>query len=254
MSAGELVAFIQGLLPSLSCQKMDITPDNSCCFCLTLRSGTILIGAGNCLLYLSMFSWYLLSHGSLDTGGLQDSLWVTSLDISIFSIFCVQVLVSISLVVGAVKKIPSQTFPWLCANVVSMMIAMFCIGVTVLFGTTKLNMNYNEYVTSLAIMGVITGINLFCWIVVFTFRKNLMMESESSRFPSDLDSQCPPMPNPSPPSYYEIEGYQDCKTPPCPEDAPPEYEAAVAMLAQDKCDQAVKGPVKRKKSLTSCEV
>ena len=115
-------------------------------------------------------------------------------------------------------------------------------------------MNYNEYVTSLAIMGVITGINLFCWIVVFTFRKNLMMEAERSRFPSDLDSQCPPMPNPSPPSYYELEGYQDCKPPPCPEDAPPEYEAAVAMLAQDKCDQAGKGPVKRKKSLTSCEV
>jgi len=254
MSAEDLVALIQGLLPSLPCQKMDISPDNSCCFCLTLRSGSILIGAGNCLLYLILFSWYLLSHGSLDASGLEESFGVTSLDISIFSIFCVQNLVNISLVVGAVKRNHSHTFPWLCANVVSIMIFMFCIGVTILFGTTKLSLNYSEYVTSLAIMGLITGINLFCWIVVFTFRKNLMMEAQSIHLPSVVAIQCPGISNPSPPSYYEIEGYQDCKPPPCPEEAPPEYEAAVAMLAQEDCDEAVKGPVKRKKSLTNYEV
>eukprot|EP00092_Neocalanus_flemingeri_P093160 GFUD01118378.1.p1 GENE.GFUD01118378.1~~GFUD01118378.1.p1 ORF type:complete len:243 (+),score=68.26 GFUD01118378.1:325-1053(+) len=235
MSAGELVALIQGLLQSRNCHKMEVSPANSCCFCLTLRSGTILIGIGNCLLYLCMFTWYLTSS-TIDTGGLRDGLEVTSLDISIFSIFFVKTLVNILLLVGAVKRIPSLTLPWLCANAVSMMIAMVFIGFTILFGTTKLNLNYSEYVTSLTIMGMVTGINLFCWIVVFTFRKNLIIEAHLDRFPSGSDelsgvnNHCPSrlMPNPPPPSYYEIEGYKECKPP--PEESPPDYEAAVSML------------------------
>jgi len=192
-----------------------------------------------------MFAGYLTSS-SIDPGGLRDSLAVTSLDMSIFSIFCVQVLANTSLVVGAVKRIPSHTFPWLCANAVSMMIAMFCIGVTILFGTTKLGLNYNEYVTSLTIMGVFTGINLFCWLVVFSFRKYLIMESQ--RVPFVVDDECWSnlMPNMPPPTYYEIEGLKVSKCPQSSEDAPPEYEAAIAMLPPEQCADSEKNPVKRK--------
>eukprot|EP00092_Neocalanus_flemingeri_P006255 GFUD01006729.1.p1 GENE.GFUD01006729.1~~GFUD01006729.1.p1 ORF type:complete len:249 (+),score=73.17 GFUD01006729.1:268-1014(+) len=245
MSAGELVALIQGLLQSRNCHKMEVSPENSCCFCLTLRSGTILIGIGNCLLYLCMFTWYLTSS-TIDTGGLRDGLDVTSLDISIFSIFFVKTLVNILLLVGAVKRIPSLTLPWLCANAVSMMIAMVFIGFTILFGTTKLNLNYNEYVTSLIVIGMVTGITLFCWIVVFTFRNNLIMEAQIERIPSGTL-----IPNTSPPSYNEIEGYKECKPP--PEDSPPEYEEAVSisMLSSECSNESAKGLVLRKKSLTN---
>jgi len=235
---------------------MEVSPDDSCCVCLTLRSGTILIGAGNCLFYVCMFAGYLTSS-SIDPGGLRDSLAVTSLDMSIFSIFCVQVLANTSLVVGAVKRIPSHTFPWLCANAVSMMIAMFCIGVTILFGTTKLGLNYNEYVTSLTIMGVFTGINLFCWLVIFSFRKYLIMEAQRVQVPTVVDDDgCRSnlMPNMPPPSYYEIEGFKVSKCPQPPEDAPPEYEAAVAMLPPEQSVDLEKGPVKRKKGLTDSVV
>ena len=54
---------------------------------------------------------------------------------------------------------------------------------TILFGTTKFSLSYSEYVTLLSVMGFMTGVTLFCWIVIFTFRKNLLMESEYSRRP-----------------------------------------------------------------------
>ena len=120
-------------------------------------------------------------------------------------------------------------------------VSQVCIVVTILFGTTKLSLNYGEYVTSLTILGMFTAINLFCWIVVFTFRKSMVMVTQMARtldHPSTNTLQPSVMPpNAPPPSYYETEGYKDCKPP--PEDAPPEYE------------EAVKGPVLRKKSLTT---
>jgi len=193
-----------------------------------------------------MFAWYLTSS-SIDTGGIRDGLAVTSLDICFFSICFVQILANILLVVGSLKRIPSYIIPWLCTNAVFMMITMIFIGYTILFGTSKLLLNYNEYVTSLIIMGIITAINLFCWIVIFTFRQNLIMEAQRSSSVNfelqPVNGQCPAvlMPNAPPPSYYEPEGSKECKPP--LEDAPPEYEVAVAMLPPEK------GPVQRKNSL-----
>eukprot|EP00090_Calanus_glacialis_P011794 TRINITY_DN2018_c0_g1_i2.p1 TRINITY_DN2018_c0_g1~~TRINITY_DN2018_c0_g1_i2.p1 ORF type:complete len:250 (-),score=60.24 TRINITY_DN2018_c0_g1_i2:192-941(-) len=244
MSAGELTALIQGLFCSRTSQRMEVSPDNSCCFCLTLRSGTLSIGVGYCILYISMFTWYL-------TCVEEEGFAVTSLDMSVFSIFSVQILVNILLLVGTMRRMPCHTLPWLCANAVSLMIAMVCIVVTILFGTTKLSLNYSEYVTSLTVLGMFTAINLFCWIVVFTFRKNMVMESQMVRTadPSPVSGHHPsaPTPNVPPPSYYEIECYKECKPP--PEDAPPEYEEAVSMLSSQPKDDKHKGPVLRKKSL-----
>ena len=33
------------------------TPDNSCCFCLTLRSGTSIIAGLNCVFYIGAIIW-----------------------------------------------------------------------------------------------------------------------------------------------------------------------------------------------------
>merc|ERR1719318_1816573 len=208
-------------------------------------------------MYISMFTWYLTSS-SIDTGGVREGFAVSSLDMSVFSIFSVQILVNILLLVGTMRRMPCHTLPWLCANAVSLMIAMVCIVVTILFGTTKLSLNYSEYVTSLTILGMFTAINLFCWIVVFTFRKNLMMESHMGRqcvTPDDPSSNHLPFsqtPNAPPPTYYETEGFKDCKPP--PEEAPPQYEEAISMLAKESKDHIVAGAVLRKKSLTNNEL
>jgi hypothetical protein len=38
---------------------MAVPPDNTCCFCLTLRTGVIIIGIFNFTLYLLAFLWYV---------------------------------------------------------------------------------------------------------------------------------------------------------------------------------------------------
>merc|ERR1712013_500002 len=135
------------LFSSSTSARMSDTPDNTCCFCLTLQSGTAIIGAANCVFYLSMLTWYLTSS-LIEPGGVREGMAVTSMDLSIISIVSVQVLVNILLLAGTIKKRPCHALPWLCANAVSLMIAMVCIVVTILFGTTKLSLNYSEYVTN----------------------------------------------------------------------------------------------------------
>lgn len=255
MSAGDLAALVQGLFSSSTSARMSDSPDNTCCFCLTLQSGTAIIGAANCVFYLSMLTWYLTSS-LIEPGGVREGMAVTSMDLSIISIVSVQVLVNILLLAGTIKKRPCHALPWLCANAVSLMIAMVCIVVTILFGTTKLSLNYSEYVTTLTILGMFTAVNLFCWIVVFTFRKNLILESQmSGECPrsDDPSSVCTTQtPHAPPPTYYETEGYKDCKPP--QEEAPPEYEEALSMINQESKDHIVKGPVLRKKSLTNNQI
>jgi len=280
MSAGEVVALMQGLLDrdqdqsrspkmtrrpdvgSSSRTEMEsaqpeirrpapvLHPENSCCFCLTLRSGTAIISILHSIFYLGLIIWYL-STSSLDLGGVRDGNIISSLDICLFSISTVMILVNILLLVSAVREIPCQTLPWLCANSVVIVIAMIMIVFTILFGTTKFNLNYSEYVTVLSLMGFMTGVTLFCWIVVFTFRKNLLMESEYSaggqtraggKFVGDHHPTAPP------PAYSEIEGL-DGRGPPSEEPGPPGYDVVMSQSQGD--NSLLHGPVLRKKSLTN---
>ena len=193
-----------------------------CCFCLTLRSGSLVIGIGNCLFYIACFLWYLTSNSF--GAPISESLTFTNLDISVFVIFLVQLVVNLLLIVGAVRRLPSHIFPWICANAVFCGICMvsyhphrpnkqvlhmyhqylqtdICptiyeschilfskrktlgahpnvlnssqigIVVTIFWGTTKLGLNHSDYVGVLTILGLITGINLFCVIVVFQVRR-----------------------------------------------------------------------------------
>ena len=119
----------------------------------------------------------------------------------------------------------------------------------ILFGTTKFSLSYSEYVTLLVLMGFMTGVTLFCWIVIFTFRKNLLMESEFSLRP-EMGSVGPkPVLDPSshptapPPAYSEIEDWK-CGAP-SEEPGPPGYD--VVMSQSTVSSQ----PVLRKKSLTN---
>ena len=114
---------------------------------------------------------------------------------------------------------------------------------TILFGTTKFSLNYSEYVTVLSLMGFMTGVTLFCWIVVFTFRKNLLMEAEYSPRPEAGKFVGEQHPSAPPPAYSEIEGWR-CGEPsePREEPGPPGYDVVMSQISQ---------PVLRKKSLTN---
>ena len=193
-----------------------------------------MIGIGNCLFYIACFLWYLTSNSF--GAPISESLTFTNLDISVFVIFLVQLVVNLLLIVGAVRRLPSHIFPWICANAVFCGICMvsyhpyrpnkqvlhmyhqylqtdICptiyeschilfskritlypnllnssqigIVVTIFWGTTKLGLNHSDYVGVLTILGLITGINLFCVIVVFQvrlfFTKNISSKLESFR-------------------------------------------------------------------------
>ena len=97
-------------------------PDNSCCFCLTLRSGTGIIAGLQCVFYLGIVIWYL-STSSLDIGGIRDGDVITSLDMSLFSVCVVMIMVNILLMFAAIKEAPCQTLPWLCANTIVIIMA-----------------------------------------------------------------------------------------------------------------------------------
>jgi len=242
MSAEELSACIQGALLTQGCVKM-IPPDNRCCFCLTLRLGVIIIGIVNFALYLFAFSWYIGSVGF--TNGFE--VEITNTAISVFVLLCVQLLVNLLLIIGAIKRIPNQIFPWLCSNAVVIAIMMVIIFMLVFFGTSGNSLNYQEYVSILSILSLLAGTDMFCCIVVFQFRKNLMIEArmaaeESGNRTSLLSSSAPP------PTYEDAApGMPPYKVP--LEDPPPGYEAAMAMSSA-----VSSGPQLRKKSLTSDQV
>ena len=47
---------------------------------------------------------------------------------------------------------------------------------TLFFGTSKLGLEYSQFIASLMVMGLGLGLNFFCWLTVFVFRKNLLQD------------------------------------------------------------------------------
>ena len=121
----------------------------------------------------------------------------------------------------------------------------------VFFGSSRNSLSYQEYVSCLSLLSLLVGTDMFCCIVVFQFRRNLVLESriqiqESVNHPGGF------LPSSSPPPAYEdaAPGAPPLKVP--LEEPPPEYEAAIAMLGAE--EPAPAGPQLRKKSLTNHEV
>lgn len=261
MSLGELLACVQGSLAtgggSRWCPvvgKMAVPPDNTCCFCLTLRTGVIGIGTFNFALYLIVFLWYASTAGFQSGFGEPE---ISNMDISIFLIFCLQLMVNLLLIFGAMRRIPHHTFPWLCSNAVVIGLLMIFVVMLVFFGAGRHSLNYQEYVTCLAILSLLAGINMFCCIVVFQFRQNLLQEARIAALGRPDDCLWPgggepaactaPVACAPPPSYEEL---ASLKVP--LDQGPPDYDAAVAFRSANAEDDLSSsgGAVHRKKSLT----
>jgi len=211
--------------------SMMLTPSSKCCCCLSLRTGTIVIGVGNCVLYGCLYIWYLTSD-LLHQGGFGDGLGFNSADASILSILTVQLLVNILLLNGARLSVPSHTLPWLGVNAVAIGLYMAIIGRSLFLGTKNLYISYPAYVGSLTMMGLVTGLSLFCFFVVFQFRQNLIWERNVQDYHSEESGQHVPLENSlPPPSYQELEeGKEFHEYKAALEDNPPDYDAAVAAI------------------------
>ena len=164
---------------------------SDCCFCLSLRTGAILIGCSNCLLYLSLFTAYLLTH---NTPG-PATLTTHTQDIGVFFLFCtqvltqtaswlrcfhrfiklkisVQMLVNCLLVLGAVRRAPGQLTPWLTVSGLTCLVLLLLLLFTLLLGPTGLQLSTLQYSVTLAASTVFTAAQIFSWFVVFTMRCN----------------------------------------------------------------------------------
>ena len=66
------------------------------------------------------------------------------------------------------------------------------IALMLFFGHLRTTMNHNEFITTLAGIGILGGIHMFSWLVVFQFRRNLV---EEMRIMARLVASAPPPPS-----------------------------------------------------------
>lgn len=268
MSVGELSACFNGLTRA-TCRKGEfeqvnrasmpvnsedlsaMLQDNRCCFCLNLRQGVIIIGVLNFFFYLLGLAWYI---GKVGFDSDFDDIEVSNIDISVFVLIFIQLITNLLLVVGAVKKIPHHTFPWLCCNAVVIALILVIIFMLVFLGASRNDLTYQEYVSYLISLSGLAGIQMFSCIVVFQFRSNLIIELRNPsiiRSSGDDNLILPTTVAPSPPAYEDT-------APKAPmlkclyEDPPPGYEDAILMPPVQANAPPPDSPVPhlRKKSLT----
>ena len=55
------------------------------------------------------------------------------------------------------------------------------IFMLVFFGASRNSLSYQEYVSSLSILSLLAGTDMFCCIVIFQFRRNLIIEATLER-------------------------------------------------------------------------
>ena len=62
-----------------------------------------------------------------------------------------------------------------------MMTFQVMIFMLVFFGASRNSLSYQEYVSSLSILSLLAGTDMFCCIVIFQFRRNLIIEAALER-------------------------------------------------------------------------
>ena len=61
------------------------------------------------------------------------------------------------------------------------MLFQVMIFMLVFFGASRNSLSYQEYVSSLSILSLLAGTDMFCCIVIFQFRRNLIIEATLER-------------------------------------------------------------------------
>ena len=66
------------------------------------------------------------------------------------------------------------------------------IALMLFFGHLRTTMKHNEFISALAGIGILGGVHMFSWLVVFQFRRNL---TEEMRIMARLVASAPPPPS-----------------------------------------------------------
>jgi len=161
-------------------------PDNRCCFCLTLQTGAIIIALFNFISGLIKFVWYC-TQDMTQSGFLHPEYPISPLDVAILLVFIIARLCDILLIVAAVKqksnwdKTPLLALPWLVINALEVTLKVVVIMMLLFYGSQHIRMETSDYTSTLAFIGVLTGAHIFCFLIIYQFRKNLTEERNMRR-------------------------------------------------------------------------
>jgi len=171
-------------------------PDNRCCFCLTLKAGSVVVAIANFLVNVFAFSWYekmfspapfldarfrYATSPAVRSGLGRPSEPLTRLDILVLTAFLAEVGADAFLVLGALRKSPRHMVPWLCANALLMGVLLVLVAFLLLFGYVRLSLRYDQYVSSLSLAGCLAAAHFFSCLVVYQHRRNMLDERSAER-------------------------------------------------------------------------
>ena len=112
-------------------------PDKRCCYFLTLRKGSIIIGFIDITVNVIVFSFYTVAW--LNSAG-----ETTNMDVGYFVIFGLQHPCNVLLIFAALKKLPAFTLPWLTMNVGLIIIFLVLILYIIFVGSIQITLTNDK--------------------------------------------------------------------------------------------------------------
>jgi len=99
------------------------------------------------------------------------------MDITILLVFIIARICDILLIVAAIKqksdwdKTPLLALPWLVINALELTLKVVIIMMLLFYGSQHVKMDTTAYTSTLAFIGVLTGAHIFCFLIIYQFRK-----------------------------------------------------------------------------------
>ena len=166
------------------------------CFCLTLRSATIIIGSINCIQCLGLIVCTSFVPACIDNIPEENMKIATKILINF--LYLTKLIASTLLLSSVVMKIPSQALPWLWTQTIELIVVVIIFIIVLLFGTTMFKLTSTMSVSLLVLFGLHIILSLFFWINVLTYRENLIDVLRQIQTPQEGLSISPP------PAYEDL--------------------------------------------------
>lgn len=112
---------------------------------------------------------------------------ISAFDVAYLLLFIIARLCDFALVAAALKqksnwdKTPLLVLPWLIINALELCLKVVFIMMLLFYGSQHVKMSTTDYTSTLAFIGVLTGAHIFCFLIIYQFRKNLVEERNIRR-------------------------------------------------------------------------
>ena len=168
------------------------------CFCLTLRSATIIIGSINCIQCLGLIICTSFVPACIDN--IPEESMKIATKILINFIYLTKLIASTLLLSSVVMKIQSHAMalPWLWTQTFEIIVVVIIFIIVLLFGTTMFKLTSTMCVSLLVLLGLHIILSLFFWINVLSYRENLIEALRQIQTPQERLSISPP------PAYEDL--------------------------------------------------